>query len=130
MSGGGHLRSNTKEFQLLGQPPGGPNSNAFKLTHAEWGEKKSSLEACTHLKGYHLIDIGKMWWEGSYDLRVEMEGCRLFRKDRLGRQGKDISDQLECIGMDEELTENLGIRDRWCYTGGLLQVIQTGKLSR
>lgn len=43
---------------------------------------------------------------------LEWEGCKLFRKDRLGRQGEDCNDQLECIEMDEELTENLGIRDR------------------
>lgn len=59
-----------------------------------------------------------------------MEGCRFFRKDRLGRQREDFSDQLECIGMDEEVPENLGVRDRSRYTGALLQVTQTGKLSR
>jgi len=47
-----------------------------------------------------------------------MEGYRLFRKDRHGRQGGDValyvSDQLECmelhLWMDEELTENLRVR--------------------
>lgn len=44
-----------------------------------------------------------------------MDGCRLIRKTRQGRQGLGVtlyvSDQLECmelcLGMDEELTKSL-----------------------
>ena len=47
-----------------------------------------------------------------------MEGYRLFRKDRQGRQGGGVAlyvnDQLECIElhlrMDEELTKSLWVR--------------------
>ena len=47
-----------------------------------------------------------------------MEGYRLFRKDRQGRQGQGVtlyvSDQLECmelhLGLDEEPTESLRVR--------------------
>lgn len=42
-----HLRSNTKEFQLLGRPHGGGNSNASMQSHAEWGVNKKSLDALT-----------------------------------------------------------------------------------
>ncbi|GAB0187326.1 hypothetical protein GRJ2_001197900 [Grus japonensis] len=54
------------------------------------------------------------WWDGSYDWSVGMEGYRLFRKDRQGRQGEDVNDQLECmefhLGMDEEPTKSLWVR--------------------
>lgn len=62
---GSHVRGRASEerhkgIPVLGQTPGGPNSNSSMQTHAEWGANKSSLEACRHLQGYHLIDIGKM----------------------------------------------------------------------
>jgi len=47
-----------------------------------------------------------------------MEGYRLFRKDRQGRRGEGIalyvSDQLECVRMEEEQTESscVGIKGR------------------
>ncbi|GAB0183168.1 mitochondrial enolase superfamily member 1 [Grus japonensis] len=55
------------------------------------------------------------WWDGSYGWSIGMEGYRLFRKDRQGRQGEGvtlyINDQLECmelrLGMDEEPTKSL-----------------------
>ncbi|KAM9590815.1 uncharacterized protein ACIBXB_005869 [Morphnus guianensis] len=73
---------------------------------------------CTCLQGYGLIGITEMWWDGSYDWSVGMEGYRLFRKDRQGRQGGGVNlyvnDQLECmelcLGMDEEPTESLWVR--------------------
>ncbi|GAB0191017.1 mitochondrial enolase superfamily member 1 [Grus japonensis] len=59
-----------------------------------------------------------MWWDGSYDWSLGMEGYRLFRKDRQGRQGGSvtlyINDQLECmelhLGMDKEPTKSLWVR--------------------
>ncbi|GAB0209472.1 hypothetical protein GRJ2_003414300 [Grus japonensis] len=82
------------------------------------GNKQEELETCTHLQGYDLIGITETWWDGSYDWSVGMEGYRLFRKDRQGRQGGGVAlyvnDQLECmelyLGMDEELTESLWVR--------------------
>ncbi|GAB0208910.1 hypothetical protein GRJ2_003356700 [Grus japonensis] len=73
---------------------------------------------CACLQGYDLIRIMEMWWDGSYDWSVGMEGYRLFRKDRQGRRGEGVAlyvnDQLECmelhLGMDEELTESLWVR--------------------
>lgn len=55
------------------------------------------------------------WCHGSDDWSVGMDGCRLIRKTRQGRQGLGVtlyvSDQLECmelcLGMDEELTKSL-----------------------
>ncbi|GAB0186659.1 hypothetical protein GRJ2_001131200 [Grus japonensis] len=79
------------------------------------GKKQEEMETCAHLQGYDLIGIMEMWWDGSYDWSVGMEGYRLFRKDRQGRQGGDVAlyvnDQLECmelhLGMDEEPTKSL-----------------------
>ncbi|GAB0186642.1 hypothetical protein GRJ2_001129500 [Grus japonensis] len=82
------------------------------------GNKQEELDTCAHLQGYDLIGIMETWWDGSYDWSVGMEGYRLFRKDRQGRQGGDVTlyvnDQLECmelhLGMDEELTKSLWVR--------------------
>ncbi|GAB0204837.1 hypothetical protein GRJ2_002949300 [Grus japonensis] len=80
--------------------------------------KQEALEICTHLQGCNLIGITETRWDGSYDWSVGMEGYRLFRKDRQGRQGGGVTcygnDQLECmefcLGMDEEPTESLWVR--------------------
>lgn len=53
-----------------------------------------------------------------HEWSVGMDGCMLFRKDRLGRRGGGVAlyfnDQLVCmelcLGMDDELTENLRVR--------------------
>ncbi|GAB0204229.1 cAMP-dependent protein kinase inhibitor alpha [Grus japonensis] len=73
---------------------------------------------CACLQGYDLVGNMEMWWDGSYDWSVGMEGYRLFRKDRQGRKGGGvtlyINDQLECmelhLGMDEKLTKSLWVR--------------------
>jgi len=70
-------------------------------------------------------------------------GCRLFRKDRQGKQGGAValyvSDQLECmelrLGMDEEPTENLRVRIKGRagtgdISGGLLRATRPGRLNR
>ena len=49
------------------------------------GNKQEELEMCTCLQGHDLIGITEMWWDGSYDWNVGMEGYRLFRKDRQER---------------------------------------------
>ena len=49
------------------------------------GNKQEELEVCTCLQGYDLIGIMEMWWDGSCDWSVGMEGYRLFRKDRQER---------------------------------------------
>jgi len=36
----------------------------------------------TRLQGYDLIGIMEMFWYGSYDWSIAMEGYKLFRKDR------------------------------------------------
>ncbi|GAB0209421.1 hypothetical protein GRJ2_003407800 [Grus japonensis] len=82
------------------------------------GNEQEELETCVCLQGYDLIGIPETWWDSSYDWSVGMEGYRLFRKDRQGRQGGGvalyINDQLECmelhLGMGEETTKSLWVR--------------------
>ena len=82
------------------------------------GKKREESETCARLQGYDLIGIMEMWWDGSYDWSVGMEGYRLFRKDRQGRRGGDVAlyvnDQLECmelcLGMDEDPTKSRWVR--------------------
>ncbi|GAB0187691.1 hypothetical protein GRJ2_001234400 [Grus japonensis] len=82
------------------------------------GNKQEELETCVCLQGCDLIGITETWWDSSYDWSVGMEGYRLFRKDRQGRQGGGIAlyanDQLEYmelhLGMEEEPTESLWVR--------------------
>ena len=72
------------------------------------------------MQGYDLTGITETWWDGSCDWSVGMEGYRLFRKDRQGRQGGGVAfcvnDQLECmelcLGMDEEPTKSLWVRTK------------------
>ena len=52
-------------------------------------------------QGYNLVGITETWWDDTYDWSVNMEGYRLFRKDRKGRRGGGValyvSNQLECV---------------------------------
>ena len=97
------------------------------------GNKQEESAACARLQGYDLIGITEMWWEGSYDCSVGMEGCRM---DRRGRQEGGITlyvnDQLECVElflMDEVPTNSLWLRIKgrarqvtlhWTYATGHL----------
>lgn len=45
-------------------------------THS-MGNKQGELEIYVHLQGYDLIDITKMWEDGSHAWSIGMEGYRL-----------------------------------------------------
>lgn len=93
-----------------------PPLSACTWTHTVWGANKMS-EMCVCLQGYDLIGIMETCRGGSQDWIIGMEGYRLFRKYRKGRKEWDVvlyvNDHLEwmelCLGMDEELTENLWV---------------------
>lgn len=73
------------------------------------------MHAC--LQVYDLIGITEMWWDSSHDWSIEMEGYKIFRKDRQGRGGGGVAlyvnEQLKCmelyLGMHEEVTERLWV---------------------
>ncbi|GAB0182153.1 hypothetical protein GRJ2_000680600 [Grus japonensis] len=123
---GSQVSRRSPEVQHKGIPATPPSNSAslgaqLKCLYANartMGNKQEELETCAHLQAYDHIGIMEMWWDGSCDWSVGMEGYRLFRKDRQGRQGEGVtlylSDQLECmelnLGMDEEPTESLWVR--------------------
>ena len=52
----------------------------------ESGENKhNELEICVLLQGYELVRITETRWNGSHDWSDAMEGCRFFRKGRMGK---------------------------------------------
>jgi len=83
-----------------GQHKGTPASKSASLeaqlkrlcanTHS-MGNKQEELEMCACLQGCDLIGTTETWWDDSYDWSVGMEGCRLFRKGRQGRQGGGVA---------------------------------------
>jgi len=82
--------------------------------------KQEELDTSAHLQGCDLIGIMETWWDGFFDCSVGIEGHRLCRKDRQGRRGGSVAlcdnDWLECmelcLGMDEEPTESLWVRNK------------------
>lgn len=80
-------------------------------------------------------------WDGSYVWSVGMKGYRLFRKNRLGRQGRGIAiyDKLEnlelFLGTGDGTAESLRVRVKGRrtvmgehYSESLLQAIRSREL--
>ncbi|PKU35905.1 hypothetical protein llap_13795 [Limosa lapponica baueri] len=121
-----HLRGRPLEEQHKGNAatpasksvPLGAQLKCLYTNTCSVGNKQEEIETHARLQGYDLIGITEMWWDGSYDWRVGMEGYRFFRKDRLGRQGGGVAlyvnEQLECmelhLGMDEDPTKSLWVK--------------------
>ena len=57
--------------------------------------KEEELQACTWLQGYNVIGITEMWWNGSHNWNVGMDGYKLFRKDRQQKRGVGWGDGLK-----------------------------------
>ena len=83
------------------------------------GNKQEELEMCAHLQGHDIIGITETWWDVSYDWSVAMDGYRLFRKDRPGRQGEGVAiyvrDRLEsmelCLGGGDQRVCGRGLKE-------------------
>ena len=66
------------------------------------------------LQGLDLTEMTGTWGESSHDCSPVVEGCRLLRKDTLGRQRGGVTlyvrEQLNhmelCIGMGQESAES------------------------
>ena len=52
---------------------------------------KQELEVSLQQQGYDLTGITKTWWDGSHDWSAAVEGYRLFRKGRMGKQGGRVA---------------------------------------
>lgn len=48
------------------------------------GNKHAELEICVHLQDHDIAGITEIWWDGSHNWNVTVEGYRLF-KGMLGR---------------------------------------------
>ena len=49
------------------------------------------LQMCMCIQGYDVIGITEVWWDGSHDCNVGMDGYKLFRKDRQERKGGGVA---------------------------------------
>lgn len=61
----------------------GPNLKVSMQIH-NIGNKQQEFEMCGCLQGYDLTGIIEIWYDGSYDWSVEVEGYRILRKDGQG----------------------------------------------
>lgn len=65
------------------------------------GNKQEEQEIHVQSQSHDLTVVTEIWWDGSHDWYVVMDGYVLFRKDRLARQGGGVAlcvrKQLECI---------------------------------
>ena len=59
-------------------------SNAHSM-----GNKQEELEANVQQANYDLVAI--TWWDCSHDWSAAMEGYKLFRRDRQGRRGSEVT---------------------------------------
>ena len=51
------------------------------------GDKQELLKATVELENYDLIAVTETWWDESHDWSAAIDGYKLFRRDRQGRNG-------------------------------------------
>lgn len=76
------------------------------------GNKQDELEISVQSKVHDIIVITETWKDTSHDWIAVMDGCVLFKKDRLVRQASlYVREHLESIEvhlrMNDEQVENL-----------------------
>jgi len=54
------------------------------------GNKQEELEATVLLESYDLVSITETWWDQCHDWSVAIDGYRLSRRDRQGREGRGL----------------------------------------
>ena len=77
----------------ISTPPGRTEGSGAYLkclcaTTRSMRKKQDELET---FQSYSIIGISETWWIGSSDWSAGMEGYRLFRGDRQGRQGGGLA---------------------------------------
>jgi len=55
------------------------------------GNKQEELEATMLLESYDFVATTETWWNRSHDWSGAIRGYRLFKRDRQGRRGRDIT---------------------------------------
>lgn len=80
------------------------------------GDKQSDLEMSIMVQGHNVTGIMKMQWYSFHGCNTAMEEYRLFRRDRMQRQGRGHCPLCQwpagvhgaLPGVEWELTESLG----------------------
>ena len=82
------------------------------------GNKQEELEVIVCQANYDLVAITESWWDHSHDCSAVMDGYKLFRMERQGRNGggvvlyiKDCFD-VEELGVENDKVECLWVRIR------------------
>jgi len=87
--------------------------NACSMTN-----KHYELKVWVISQSYDITDISETWWNESCSGNSGMEGYRLFRRDRQGRQGGDVAlyvrERFECttFTVSDDVCESLWVRTR------------------
>jgi len=84
------------------------------------GNKQEEFEVTVPLEKHSVVAITETWWDDSHDCNVDIDGYKLFRKDRKGRKGVGIAlyikEGIECeelfLKNGHEQAESLGVRVR------------------
>jgi len=61
--------------------------------------RQEELGVCIQLKYSDLIKMTEEWWDRSQGWIAAMDGYKLFRKDRAGRQGGSVALYVGAAGM-------------------------------
>jgi len=105
LKGEGDIAQLTRDKPRLGVPVLGVRSTAqlkciYTNAHST-GNKQEELEAILEQDGYDLISITETWWDDSHNWSTEMDGYKLFRRDRRGKRGGGlvlcVRDCFNCI---------------------------------
>ena len=68
------------------------------------GDKQEELDAIVQQDSYDFVAITETCWDDSHDWSAAMEGYKLFRRDRQGKQGSEVAmyvrDCFDCIELD------------------------------
>ncbi|KAK4827172.1 hypothetical protein QYF61_015134 [Mycteria americana] len=80
--------------------------------------KQDKLEALVSSQSYEIIGMSETWWNESHDWSAGMEGYRLFRRDRQGKQGGGVAlyvrERFDCTALtvSDDVVESLWVRIR------------------
>ncbi len=80
--------------------------------------KQDELEALVHSQSYNIIGISETWWKESHAWSAAIEGYRLFRRGRQGRQGGGVRERFACTALtvSDDAVESLWVRIRGMET--------------
>ena len=64
--------------------------------------KQEELEAIMSQADYDLVTITETWWDHSHEWSAEIDGYKLFRRDRRGKKGGGVALYIKnCFDAEE-----------------------------